>query len=132
MERLGATINTENDEIDPLIAPDESYLIFCSKSRGGYGKVDLFISFRTKEDTWTKPLNMGSEFNSPENDWMPHFSPDGKYIFFNSNKTGNGDVYWFDVKKIDALKRNRLAPEVKLFHGDTNNRLPNSRYTSTR
>jgi hypothetical protein len=39
-------LNTEYDEWDPFISPDESYLIFCSTKPGGPGMDDLYISFR--------------------------------------------------------------------------------------
>ena len=38
-------LNTPNIDADPYIAPDESYLIFCSDRGGGFGSGDLYISF---------------------------------------------------------------------------------------
>lgn len=104
VERLGNAINTEHDELDPFIAPDESYLVYCSKTLDGFGGYDLYVTFRSSDGSWTTPVNMGSEINSAEYDWMPHVSPDGKYFFFNSRKSGNGDVYWVDAKIIETLR----------------------------
>jgi len=59
VENLGKPINTENDELDPFIAPDESYLIFCSKTLEGFGGFDLYVSFHKSNGTWTDPVNMG-------------------------------------------------------------------------
>src|SRR5512136_3227831 len=42
------SLNTEFDEWDPFIAPDESYIIFCSMKPGGSGRDDLYISFKGK------------------------------------------------------------------------------------
>lgn len=38
-------------------------------------------------------------------DWLPSFSPDGSKVLFNSFRTGNSDVYLYDVqsKKLDRL-----------------------------
>ena len=64
-ENLGSAINTEFDEYEPLIAPDQSYLIFMaagrpdSNSRSG----DLFLSYR-KDGTWTKATNLGNQLPS--------------------------------------------------------------------
>ena len=41
-EKIGEPVNTENSEIDPFIAPDESYLIYCSGSLNGFGEMDIY------------------------------------------------------------------------------------------
>ena len=84
-ENLGNAINTEFDEYEPLIAPDQSYLIFMAAGRsdGNSQSGDLFLSYR-KDGTWTKAINMGNEINSPRNEYSPALSPDGKYFFFAS------------------------------------------------
>ena len=32
------------------------------------------------------------------------FSPDGRYLFFTSTRTGNGDIYWVDATLIEDLR----------------------------
>ena len=59
VENFGVPINSPDHEVDPFIAPDESYLIFCSDRPGGYGKDDFYIVFAEKDGGWTAPLNMG-------------------------------------------------------------------------
>ena len=132
-EKLGPSINTELNEGDPFIAPDESYLIFCCRDRDdGYGANDLYISFRKDDLSWTKAKNMGNNINSSANDVCPSVSPDGKFLFFTSNRTihkddypiptsyreikrnldkaGNGysDIYWVSTKIIEDLKPKEL------------------------
>ena len=104
VENIGSPINTEYHEVDPFIAPDESYLIFCSDKPGGYGKTDIYITFRNKKGRWSQPVNMGEKINSSFQEYIPNVTPDGKYFFFTTNKTGNRDIYWVDAKIIDALK----------------------------
>ncbi len=103
-ENLGSVINTGYEEWDPFIAADESFLVFCSTKPGGFGRDDLYISFRRQDGTWTKPLNLGEDFNSYIMDNRPCVTPDGKYFFFISGKSGNRDVYWVDAKFITKLK----------------------------
>lgn len=104
-ENLGEAINTEHGEGDVLIAPDESFLIVNASNRpDSYGKSDLYISFRHADGTWTKAKNMGPKINSKGTDYCPMLSPDGRYFFFTSTKTGNGDIYWVDAKIIEKLK----------------------------
>jgi Tol biopolymer transport system component len=86
---LGKTINSDSDEHDPLIAPDESWLIFTSSRPGGFGEADLYISRREK-DQWQQPQNMGKKINTTTYEYCPNLSPDGKYFFFSSES----EVKW--------------------------------------
>ena len=108
VENLGAPVNTEYHEVDPFVVPDESYMIFCSNRPGGYGKDDLYVTFRKKDGSWTEPINMGEKINSPFQEYIPSVSPDGKYFFFTTNKSGNRDIYWVDAKIIKQLKPDDL------------------------
>ena len=103
-ENIGVPINTKNSEIDPFIAPDESYLIYCSRSLDGFGEMDLYITFRKQDDSWTEPVNLGDKINTPYNDWIPYVTPDRKYFFFTSNRSGDYNFYWVDAKFIEELK----------------------------
>jgi hypothetical protein len=106
-------LNSNTPEHSPFIAPDENYIIFSS-FRGGYGRSDLFISFRKQDGTWTVPKNMGKNINSSAKDEYPHVSPDGQYLFFNSNRPsalnkkqipeGPGNIYWVSANIIEKLK----------------------------
>ena len=98
------TLNTQYHEWDPFIAPDESYIIFCSTKPGGSGMDDLYISFRNQEDQWCAPINMGNQFNSPGSENRPYVSNDGKYLFYTSTRKGNRDIWWVDAKIIDELR----------------------------
>ena len=106
--RLDFPINTGYNEHDPYIAPDESYLIFTSNRPGGYESADLYICFKNTDDSWAEPINMGNKINSDKYDYCPILSPDGKYLFFSSYRTGNGDIYWVDAKVIEELKPDKL------------------------
>ncbi|MFC2169326.1 hypothetical protein ACFLRM_02005, partial [Acidobacteriota bacterium] len=104
VENLSNPINTKFHEVDPFIAPDESFLIFCSEKPGGFGKADIYISFRKNDKSWSVPVNMGEKINSPFSEYIPSITPDGKYFFFTSNKSGNRDIYWVKANIIDELK----------------------------
>jgi len=96
-KNLGKVFNTEEHEWDPFIAPDGSYLIFCSTKPGGFGSDDFYISFYDKNSSWSKPVNMGNKINSKASDNRPYVTLDGKYFFFTSTKRGNRDIYWVDA-----------------------------------
>jgi Tol biopolymer transport system component len=85
-ENLGDAINTQFNEFEPLIAPDESFMIFMgggrSDARGGF---DLYISYN-RNGVWTKPANLGDKINSSGNEYSPTISPDGKYFLWTSTR----------------------------------------------
>ena len=105
-------LNSAQPEFSPCVAPDESFIIISS-FRGGYGLSDLFISFRKKDGSWGTLKNLGSKINSKYKDEFPYISPDGKYLFFNSNRPselnskripdGPGNMYWVSI---DFISKN--------------------------
>lgn len=97
---LDSAINTTGYEADVFIAPDESYLIFCSIRDGGFGEGDLYISFKKPNGNWTKAVNMGKEINTENYEYCPFVSKDGKYLFYTSNQ----DIYWVSTKILEKLK----------------------------
>jgi Tol biopolymer transport system component len=107
-EKLGVQINSDYMESCTWISPDESYLIFDSNRPDGFGSWDLYISYKGTEGSWIKARNMGEQINSEKSDWFSSVSPDGKYLFFVSNRNGNDDVYWVDARIIEDLKPNGL------------------------
>ncbi|MGD2089218.1 MAG: sialidase family protein [Candidatus Aminicenantes bacterium] len=110
-ENLGPTINTRASDIDPFVAPDESYLIVCQDKADGYGRWDLYIAFKKKDGSWTAPVNMGNAVNSSSSELRPYVTPDGKYLFFTSNRPNNQrleKIYWVDAGIITNLKPKSL------------------------
>ncbi len=103
-ENIGRIINSEFVDMCPYIAQDESYIIFSSDRPGGFGRTDLYISFRNDQDGWTKPVNLGKVINSSSSEICPIVSADNKYLFFNSRRNGNSDVYWVKADFLKSIK----------------------------
>lgn len=108
-------INSINYEDGAMIAPDESFLIFESqRAEGMNGSIDLYVSFKLDDESWSLPVNMGPAVNSNETERMAKLSPDGKYLFFGSTRGVEApawgfDIFWIDAKVIDELRNNPLA-----------------------
>lgn len=100
-----AICNTSSGENGPYVAPDHSYLMFHSQRPNGYGKGDLYVSFRSRDDTWSAPMNLGPRVNTAIEQWDPKISPDGKYLFY-IHRTGwtsdsdKSDIYWVDARAV--------------------------------
>jgi Tol biopolymer transport system component len=101
---LGSNLNTEYHEWDTYIAPDESYMIYCSTMPGGQGEDDLYVTFKTKDGSWSKLIHLGREINTEKSENRPYVSPDGKYFFYTSTIRGNRDIYWVDAQIIEDIK----------------------------
>lgn len=127
-ENLGDAVNSEFDEFEPYISPDEKFLIFMARGRpDGLGGYDLFISYN-ENGKWTKAENLGAPINSTADDYSPKISRDRKYFFWTSTRSainspkvktlkflelinsyrnpqnGLGDIYYIDIS---ALKIKR-------------------------
>jgi tetratricopeptide (TPR) repeat protein len=109
-EVLPYSINGIAYEDGPFISPDGSYLIYESERPEGIeGSLDLYICFRQEDDTWSFPINMGETVNSKFSERFARVSPDGKYLFFGSNRRRSpnsigADVYWIDATIIKELR----------------------------
>lgn len=87
------------------MSPDEQFIIFSSGQLKGYGSGDLYVCFKNKNGTWSKPKNMGTEINTSSQERCPGLSPDAKYIFFTRhNLEGQHDIYWISSKIINSLR----------------------------
>ncbi len=103
-EKLPTPVNSGADTIDvePFIASDQSYLIFVSQWKGQdprnrrpeeliaggspYPRGDIYITFR-RPSGWTLPSHLGNHINSFAAESFPSVTPDGKYLFFSSERS---------------------------------------------
>jgi WD40-like Beta Propeller Repeat. len=127
-ENLGEVINTQFNEFEPYIAPDESFLIYmCGGRKDSRGGFDLYLSYN-RNGVWTQPINLGDKINSSGNELAPKISPDGKYFFWTSTRSlleksfdrpltykeyanklhspgnGMGDIYQIDISALKLEK----------------------------
>lgn len=126
-ENMGDAINSANYETEPYIAPDESFLLFSSYGRDdSYGGYDIYISYN-QHGVWSKAKNLGPKVNTPTRDYSPRLTPDGKYLFFTSERNfatngftnplsydelqtnlqsilnGNGNIYQIEINTLNTI-----------------------------
>lgn len=65
---------SEYDEMSPFLASDGVTLYFSSNRPGGYGSNDIWMTRRLDDtwQTWSEPVNLGSEINT--SDWDGYYS----------------------------------------------------------
>jgi len=73
-------------ELDCIVSPDESFILTgCYGRQGGYGNYDIYYS-RSINGIFSSSKNLGPLVNSRFRDYSPRISPDGKYLFFTSER----------------------------------------------
>ena len=93
---IGAPVNTPGWESQPSISADGRTLYFVSTRNGGKGGYDLWKSELMKEGSWSVPVNLGPEINTPYDEQSPFIHPDDQTLFFSSNGwpgLGNKDLF---------------------------------------
>lgn len=84
----------------PSISTDGQRLYFSSDMPGGMGGTDIWM-VEKRGITWSKPINLGPEVNTPKNEVYPFIHNSGNLFFSSNGFNGAGglDIYMvnFDV-----------------------------------
>lgn len=104
-ELLPDSINTSKfNEGSACVSPDGKHLYFtrCFDPKG-MGDCDIYHS-EYKNGHWTDIKPLGGKINSAEWDSQPNLSPDGKMLFFSSNRKGGfgGTDIFFALRQEDG------------------------------
>lgn len=71
-------------------------MLLSFQQQGGYGNEDIYIIRQIREGVWSHPMNLGEEINTFAQEQGPYLAANQEYLFFSSNKSGNGrgkDIY---------------------------------------
>lgn len=131
-KNAGPKINTSGNDFFPFFIDNTLY--FSSDGHIGFGGLDIFESEFSKENGFSKPVNLGKIVNTPYDDFAIMFNPDNKTGYLSSNRPGgkgDDDLYFFyraplpcdqfiSGNVIDKLSREKLI-DVKLVVKDTLN-----------
>ena len=90
------TVNTFGNEGAQCLAPNGKVLFFTACDReDGMGRCDIYLSFK-RDGVWSEARNIGPSINSKYWDSQPTISPDGRELYFVSNRPGgygNMDIW---------------------------------------
>ncbi len=92
-------------------ADNDNVFVFASDMSGGYGGVDLYITFKV-DDSWSKPLNLGEDINTEKDELYPYYLDDGNLYFSSNGHIGFGgfDIYNVNIKEADGVPHNMKTP----------------------
>ncbi|MDX1314115.1 MAG: OmpA family protein, partial [Eudoraea sp.] len=105
---LGPRINSPGNEIAPFIF--ENSLYFSSDVFYGYGGMDVYISQMQDNDSFSIPVNLGSEINTEFDEFafiIRNYGQEGLLGYFASNRPGGkgkDDLYGFRVAEKPGIK----------------------------
>jgi hypothetical protein len=101
-EKLGPEINSNFSEAAPAISPDGNTLVFASAAAPEdpdrrrpqdliaagkpYPRQDLYIAYK-RDGHWTPARHLEHGVNSFAEEVYPSFSPDGKFLFWGSERS---------------------------------------------
>jgi outer membrane protein OmpA-like peptidoglycan-associated protein/tetratricopeptide (TPR) repeat protein len=101
----------EYSVLHPAINQRGDKLYFVSDMPGGFGKMDLYVSY-LEGGIWSEPINLGSEINTEGDELFPWVDTDGILYFTSDGHTGLGglDIYytksvkgkWLPIENIGA------------------------------
>lgn len=90
-----------------FISPSQDYLVVNARNKeNAQRKSDIYVYFKKKDNTWSKPINLGKDVNSNFAETCPSITPDGKYLFFGryNEEGGISNFYWVSTEVISKLK----------------------------
>ena len=93
---LGETVNTEQNELMPVVNASDSKLFFKSEGFENVGGYDIFVSEKLNDFEWSPPVNIGYPINTPDDDM--YFMP-----------LGDGNHAYASVKSPEDSLRNEIV-----------------------
>jgi len=77
--------------LHPTLSADGNALYFASDMPGGYGRTDIYVSYRVGS-SWGAPENLGSKINSEGRDQFPFIADNGMLYYASDGIAGLGGL----------------------------------------
>lgn len=112
IENLGSQINTDGDEMFPVVAPDGN-LYFSSTGHKGLGGLDIYKAETLKDGSF-KLQHMGTPLNSNADDFGITFEASMMKGFFSSTRgenRGNDNIWSFEIPVFEYFVEGKVLDE---------------------
>ena len=107
------------DGTDCYVDRDERFLLYNDIHKI-LKKPQIYISFQTSNNQWTKGVSLGKVVNSEEGTMGSIISPDRKYLFYKSRVKKKLAIYWVSTSVIDQLGKQMVKGYRTLKNSNTN------------
>lgn len=159
---MGSAINTKQSELNPFVTANENVLVYSSDKRyHSYAGVNYFnvnISKREK-NKWSNTKTVGSAINSPYDEIVAGYHPNGEELFVFHNRKGTeilaassylGGGRFSELKDMEDINSSKkgafgisltLSTDTMFFAAENKNgdtdiyysiKLPNGKYAQAR
>ena len=100
-----------NERTAYFLAFNGKILILSLENRSSYGGLDLFVSFLKEDGTFSKPLNLGPQINTADDETSPFLAYDDETLFFASaGHPGYGGLDIFMTRRLDTTWQDWSEP----------------------
>src|SRR3989339_329586 len=90
-ENLGPAVNSDCDELMPVLSPDGNTLFYCrGECAGNIGGQDIWMTRKDSNGAWVDAWNLGTQLNNKFNNFVASITPDGQKLLL-------GNVYAADT-----------------------------------
>ncbi len=110
-------------DVNVTMSFDGRVMIMALERIDGFGKSDLYVSFKNEKGSWSTPKNLGRSVNSLYPEATPHLSEDMKTLYFSSNRGRKGSDIYVQIR-LDDTWENWTAP--KKFSSPINSKADDS------
>jgi outer membrane protein OmpA-like peptidoglycan-associated protein len=96
-QNIGAPVNSAAKETQPGLSADGRTIYFVSDRAGGKGGLDIWLTHKSADNSWSNPENLGDSVNSPGNESSPFIHPDNNTLYFSSDYLpgmGGFDIFY--------------------------------------
>lgn len=114
---------------------DGGLILYSMEGPDSKGGADLFVSWKRADGSWTPPLNLGDQINTPHEEVTPFLSDDNGSLFFSSNRPGSAggkDIYvafrlddswqsWTPARRMKAPVNSSADDSQPWFNAHTGN-----------
>ena len=131
---LGANVNSMFNEQSPFIHFDSKTLYYSSDGWPGLGAMDIYVTKKTGDTTWSPCENIGYPINSCKDEIGLIVNATGNMAYFSSDRPGSQrkDIYEFELYKkaqtimvtymkgkvVDSIIRKPVAARFELIDLD--------------
>lgn len=95
-----------------FLSADGKVLLLAFSEKRNSKEDDIYVSFRLKDGSWSKPTSLGPDVNTKFTETTPFLAPDGATLYFSSDREGgqgSNDIYV--CKRVDKTWKRWSKPQ---------------------
>lgn len=107
-----ANFENKNRFVNYFLTPEGGHLLMALENSQSKGGLDIFVSTKIANGSWSTPKNIGASINTYADDFAPFLAADGRTLYFASKgHPGYGSADIFMTKRLDDTWLNWSEPQ---------------------